>query len=71
MPDLVRGRVWEFLANSQGAWQAGVYKVRGIGTSNLQELLSREKIPIYDVIERDIKRTYPKHAMFYYESSQG
>ncbi|KAJ9079471.1 hypothetical protein DSO57_1035008 [Entomophthora muscae] len=61
IPDLVRGRVWEFLANSQGAWQAGVYK----------ELLSREKIPIYDVIERDIKRTYPKHAMFYYESSQG
>lgn len=61
IPDLIRGRVWEFLANSLGARQPGQYK----------ELLARDKVPIYEVIERDIKRTYPKHLMFYYDNSQG
>ncbi|KAI0239811.1 hypothetical protein L0F63_002230 [Massospora cicadina] len=61
IPDLIRGRVWEFLANSLGARRPGTYK----------ELLARDKVPIYDVIERDIKRTYPKHSMFYYDNSQG
>ncbi|KAI9294074.1 TBC-domain-containing protein, partial [Neoconidiobolus thromboides FSU 785] len=61
IPDSLRGRVWSFLSNVQQFKKAGTY----------QEMLGREKIPIYDVIERDIRRTYPRHSLFYYENSQG
>ncbi|KAI8992169.1 rab-GTPase-TBC domain-containing protein [Mycotypha africana] len=63
IPASVRPRVWQFLAgsihsnNNNSQW--------------IKQLLSRPRIPIYDVIERDIARCYPDHVQFMDESGQG
>ncbi|RUS24121.1 kinase-like domain-containing protein, partial [Jimgerdemannia flammicorona] len=64
IPASVRGRAWQFLAGSAGYRKTGVYEV-GV------ELIRRDRLPIFDVIERDIHRCYPEHVMFRDENSQG
>ncbi|KAG0214656.1 hypothetical protein BGX28_001694 [Mortierella sp. GBA30] len=54
VPTSVRGRVWQFLANTQQYREPGLF----------QELLSRGHIPIYDIIARDVHRCYPDHVHF-------
>ncbi|KAI7818380.1 rab-GTPase-TBC domain-containing protein, partial [Gamsiella multidivaricata] len=54
VPPSVRGRVWQFLANSHHYREPGKF----------QELLTRGHIPIHDVIARDIHRCYPDHVHF-------
>ncbi|ORZ20932.1 rab-GTPase-TBC domain-domain-containing protein, partial [Lobosporangium transversale] len=54
VPTSVRGRVWQFLANSHH------YHVPGL----FQELQTRGHIPIHDVIARDVNRCYPDHVHF-------
>ncbi|RUO96628.1 rab-GTPase-TBC domain-containing protein [Jimgerdemannia flammicorona] len=61
IPASVRGRAWQFLAGSAGYRKTGVY----------EELIRRDRLPIFDVIERDIHRCYPEHVMFRDENSQG
>lgn len=54
IPASVRAKVWQFLAGSDD------YK----RSNQFQNLLSKPRIPIYDVIERDIERCYPDHTQF-------
>ncbi|KAF9973815.1 hypothetical protein BGZ65_009056, partial [Modicella reniformis] len=54
VPSSVRGRVWQFLANTNAYRKPGVF----------QELLTRGHIPIHDVIARDVDRCYPDHVHF-------
>lgn len=50
----MRGRVWQFLANTHQYREPGLF----------QELLTRGHIPIHDVIARDVHRCYPDHVHF-------
>ncbi|KAK9696289.1 hypothetical protein K7432_012559 [Basidiobolus ranarum] len=61
IPDSLRGQVWQYLADSHAYRQPGLY----------QELLSKERLEIYDVIEKDIQRCYPDHIMFYEANGDG
>ncbi|KAF9935574.1 hypothetical protein BGZ67_003340 [Mortierella alpina] len=54
VPTSVRGRVWQFLANTHQYREPGLF----------QELLTRGHIPIHDVIARDVHRCYPDHVHF-------
>jgi hypothetical protein len=53
-PEQMRGQIWMFLANTRMYYKKGKF----------EELLSMEEVPIFEIIERDINRTYPKHVMF-------
>ncbi|KAK9692770.1 hypothetical protein K7432_014194 [Basidiobolus ranarum] len=61
IPDSLRGQVWQYLADSHAYRQPGLY----------QELLSKERLEIYDVIEKDIQRCYPDNIMFYEANGDG
>ncbi|ORX97724.1 RabGAP/TBC [Basidiobolus meristosporus CBS 931.73] len=61
IPDSLRGQVWQYLADSHAYRQPGLYR----------ELLSKERLEIYDVIEKDIQRCYPDHIMFYEANGNG
>ncbi|KAI8142758.1 rab-GTPase-TBC domain-containing protein [Fennellomyces sp. T-0311] len=61
IPGSVRARVWQFLAESDSYKKKGQY----------QNLCSRQRIKIFDVIERDIPRCYPDHSQFRDEAGQG
>ncbi|CAG8446075.1 4931_t:CDS:2 [Diversispora eburnea] len=54
IPESVRGKSWQLLAGVHKYRQRGVY----------DDLCKRENLPIYDVIERDIRRCYPDHIQF-------
>ncbi|CAG8509695.1 17316_t:CDS:2, partial [Acaulospora colombiana] len=53
IPESVRGKSWQLMAGVHKYRKAGVYEVR---FSVTYQLCKREKLPIYDVIERDISR---------------
>ncbi|ORZ00269.1 rab-GTPase-TBC domain-domain-containing protein [Syncephalastrum racemosum] len=61
VPTSVRSRVWQYLAGSPEYKKPGMY----------QNLCSRSRTPIFEVIERDIARCYPDHTLFKEENSQG
>ncbi|CAG8495586.1 15241_t:CDS:10 [Acaulospora morrowiae] len=61
IPESVRGKSWQFMAGVHKYRKAGVY----------EELCKREKLPIYEVIERDIHRCYPDHIQFREETGFG
>ncbi|KAJ1908080.1 hypothetical protein IWQ60_011746 [Tieghemiomyces parasiticus] len=61
IPTQLRTRVWRFFAEESLIRTPGAF----------QELQTRDRIPIYDVIERDIPRCYPDHQMFLEEGSAG
>ncbi|GJJ73938.1 hypothetical protein EMPS_06296 [Entomortierella parvispora] len=54
IPNSIRGRVWQFLANTEKYREPGLF----------QKLLLRGHLPIHDVIARDIHRCYPDHVHF-------
>ncbi|KAG9291907.1 hypothetical protein G9A89_004845 [Geosiphon pyriformis] len=54
IPESVRGKAWQFMAGAGKYRKPKVYEV----------LRKRERLPIYDVIERDIHRCYPDHIQF-------
>eukprot|EP00158_Paraphelidium_tribonemae_P004218 Partr_v1_DN26644_c1_g1_i2_m69260 putative TBC1 domain family member len=54
IPLSLRGRVWSLLAGVSAIRKEGVY----------DELLTRPKPEIHEVIERDINRCYPDHFFF-------
>ena len=54
LPDSVRARVWQVLA------EVGKYRKEGV----YEELLKRGPLPIYEIIERDIHRCYPDHYLY-------
>ncbi|CAG8499866.1 4776_t:CDS:2, partial [Racocetra fulgida] len=54
IPESVRGKAWQFMA--------GVHKYRKKGV--FDKLRDKEKLPIYDDIEKDIDRCYPDHIHF-------
>ncbi|RIB13064.1 rab-GTPase-TBC domain-containing protein [Gigaspora rosea] len=54
IPESVRGKAWQFMA--------GVHKYRKKGV--FDKLRNKEKLPIYDDIEKDIDRCYPDHIHF-------
>lgn len=53
IPDSIRPRIWMLLA--------GVDKFRKPGV--FEEMCAKERIDIYDVIERDVNRCYPDHFL--------
>ncbi|CAG8469014.1 1797_t:CDS:10 [Ambispora leptoticha] len=61
IPESVRGKAWQFMAGADKFRKPNVYEV----------LRKREKLPIYDVIERDIHRCYPDHIQFREGNSSG
>jgi len=61
IPESVRGKAWQFMACADRYRKPGVF----------DELRNRERLPIYDDIERDIHRCYPDHIQFREESSFG
>ncbi|ORY02598.1 hypothetical protein K493DRAFT_346593 [Basidiobolus meristosporus CBS 931.73] len=61
IPDSLRGQVWQYLADSHAYRQPGLFR----------ELLLKERLEIYDVIEKDIQRCYPDHIMFYEANGNG
>ncbi|RKP35149.1 rab-GTPase-TBC domain-containing protein, partial [Dimargaris cristalligena] len=61
IPTTLRPRVWQFFAEEAKIRQSGFY----------EDLLNRERIPIFDVIERDIPRCYPDHQLFCDNQSEG
>ncbi|CAG8801770.1 18572_t:CDS:2, partial [Racocetra persica] len=54
IPESVRGKAWQFMA--------GVHKYRKKDV--FDKLRDKEKLPIYDDIEKDIDRCYPDHIHF-------
>ncbi|CAG8694414.1 9396_t:CDS:10 [Rhizophagus irregularis] len=61
IPESVRGKAWQFMACADRYRKPGVF----------DDLRNRERLPIYDDIERDINRCYPDHIHFLGESSFG
>ncbi|GBB87750.1 hypothetical protein RclHR1_14230004 [Rhizophagus clarus] len=61
IPESVRGKAWQFMSCADRYRKPGVF----------DELRNRERLPIYDDIERDIHRCYPDHIQFREESSFG
>ncbi|CAG8519736.1 12364_t:CDS:10 [Funneliformis caledonium] len=61
IPESVRGKAWQFMAGADKYRKPGVF----------DELRRRPKLPIYDVIERDIHRCYPDHIQFREDSGFG
>ncbi|CAI2174306.1 15608_t:CDS:10 [Funneliformis geosporum] len=61
IPESVRGKAWQFMAGANKYRKPGVF----------DELRNRPKLPIYDVIERDIHRCYPDHIQFREEAGFG
>ncbi|KAG0165765.1 hypothetical protein DFQ28_005993 [Apophysomyces sp. BC1034] len=61
IPASVRARVWQYLAGTDEYKKKGLY----------QSLLKKPRTDIYDVIERDIARSYPDHTQFKDENGQG
>ncbi|KAF7724672.1 hypothetical protein EC973_000844 [Apophysomyces ossiformis] len=61
IPASVRARVWQYLAGTDEYRKQGLY----------QSLLKKPRADIYDVIERDIARSYPDHMQFKDENGQG
>ncbi|KAJ1654137.1 hypothetical protein IWQ61_005883 [Dispira simplex] len=61
IPDTVRPRVWQFLAEEKLARKPGLFG----------QLVKKPRIPIYDVIERDVARCYPDHRLFCDGESEG
>lgn len=61
IPGSVRAKVWQFLAGSNDYQKPNYF----------QKLLSKPKLDINDVIERDIERCYPDHTQFMEKDGQG
>ncbi|CAG8454775.1 12548_t:CDS:10 [Ambispora gerdemannii] len=68
IPESVRGKAWQFMAGANKFRKPKVYEV---GKSQSRVLRKRERLPIYDVIERDIHRCYPDHIQFREGNSSG
>jgi hypothetical protein len=77
VPDAQRGKVWALLGDLPAKIQAhpGLYRqlVQQSAGSELENGMehSRSFRIIQETIERDIHRTYPRHAMFYDEDETG
>ncbi|CAG8445179.1 6946_t:CDS:2 [Scutellospora calospora] len=54
IPESIRGRAWQLMA--------GVHKYRTKGVFDV--LRNKEKLPIYEDIEKDVDRCYPDHIQF-------
>ncbi|KAI7823960.1 rab-GTPase-TBC domain-containing protein, partial [Kickxella alabastrina] len=61
MPPRMRARIYYKLSGAAALEKTGEYT----------RLVALEKIPIYDVIERDVSRCYPDHSMFVDADGQG